>query len=257
MMCSEVSRIAGVLALTFSMIVNATAQGSAGSGGKFEPRFLVDMPTAGMLDKGSFALDISFYEEGGALLGLSIGAFDRFLFGISYGGSKLIGSQTPEMNPLPGFNARVRVLEESVFLPAFAIGFDSQGKDGYIKARERYVVKSPGFFIVASKNYAFLGFLSLHGGLNYSLERSDGDKDANAFAGVEKTIGPFVSFIGEYNIAANDAGLGKGRGYLNAALKWSISGGLTISVNLKDLLKNSGNVSVADRTVALEYIRFF
>ncbi len=254
---SDPVRLSVIFLLMAAIHVHALGQGSAGSGGKFEPRFLVDMPTAGMLDKGSFALDINFYQEGGALLGLSVGVFDRFSLGISYGGSHLIGSQTPVMNDLPGFNARLRVLEEGIYIPALAVGFDSQGKDGYIKELDRYVVKSPGFFVAVSKNYAFLGFLSIHGGLNYSLERADGDKNANAFAGVEKTIGPFVSVMAEYNLAANDGGLGKGRGYLNAALKWSISGGLTLGVNFKDLLKNGGDVTVANRTVSLEYIRFF
>jgi len=210
-----------------------------------------------MLDRGSFALDLSFFQEGGTLLGLTLGVLERFDLGVSYGGSRLIGSQSPVMNDVPGFNARIRVLEESVYFPALAIGFDSQGKDGYLKNLDRYVVKSPGFFLVVSKNYSFLGFLSVHGGMNYSLERADGDKDVNAFAGVEKTIGPFVSVIGEYNVAANDGGLGKGRGYLNAALRWSISGGLTLGVNMKDLLKNSGDIAVANRTVSIEYVRFF
>jgi hypothetical protein len=232
------------------------AQGSAGTGGKFEPRVLVDVPTAGMLDKGSLALDINFYQSGGALLGLTVGVFDRLEFGVSYGGSRLIGTESPVMNEVPGFILKVRAIEENVFLPALAFGFDSQGKDGYIRELSRYVVKSPGFFIVVSKNYSLLGFVSLHGGFNYSLERADGDKNANAFVGIEKTIGPFVSAIAEYNMAANDGGIGKGRGYLNAALKWSISGGLTLGINLKDLLKNRGNVSVANRTVTIEYVRF-
>lgn len=249
----------GLIAMCVFMICAKAclAQGSAGSGAKFEPRTLVDMPTAGMLDKGSFALDINFYQDGGALLGFSVGVFDRVDLGISYGGSRLIGPDDPVMNVVPGFIVKVRLLEEQMFLPALAVGFDSQGKDGYLKDLDRYVVKSPGFFVAVSKNYVFLGFLSIHGGVNYSLERADGDRNANAYAGIEKTLGPFVSAIGEYNIAANDGGLGKGRGYLNAAMKWSISGGLTLGINFKDLLKNRGQVTVADRTVSIEYIRFF
>ncbi len=248
-------------ALLFCLVpIVSYAQGSAGSGGKFEPRFIVDMPTAGMLDKGSYGVDLDFYQEGGVLLGFSVGVFDRLSLGISYGGSHLIGGGTPVMNDVPGFSVKVRILEESSFIPALAIGFDDQGHDGYVKDLSRYVIKSPGFFAVLSKNYAFLGFLSLHGGVNYSLERTDGDKDINGYVGVEKTLGPFISVLAEYNLATNDDGdnsLGQGKGYLNAALRWSISGGLTLGVSFKDLLKNGSGESAANRTVSLEYVRFF
>jgi len=55
-----------------SICPGANAQGSAGTEGSLEPRFLIDVPTAGMLAKGSFALDLDFYQEGGVLLGLSV-----------------------------------------------------------------------------------------------------------------------------------------------------------------------------------------
>lgn len=73
-----------VLAAAFLWIVclqNAAAQGAAGSGGGLEPRFLVDVPTAGMLDKGTFALDVDFYQEGGVLFGMSAGIFERLASG--------------------------------------------------------------------------------------------------------------------------------------------------------------------------------
>jgi len=236
------------------------AQGAAGTSGGQEPRFLVDVPTAGMLDKGNFALDVDFYQEGGVLLGMSVGVFERLSFGISYGGSRLIGSASPVMNDIPGVNLRVRIIEENMVFPAIVLGFDSQGKDGYIKGQDRYRSKSPGFFAVASKNYLLLGYLSLHGGVNYSLERADGDKDPNVFLGVEKTIGPILSFVLEYNLGLNDNSgdaIGKGRGYVNAGLKVSLGNGLTLGVNMKDIIKNGRDITVANRTVRLEYARAF
>ncbi|HTY58875.1 MAG TPA: YjbH domain-containing protein [Bacteroidota bacterium] len=234
------------------------AQGSAGSSGKLEPRVLVDFPTAGMIPRGSLALDVDFYREGGVDLAVAVGIFDRLSAGLSYGGSGLIGAGSPVMNATPGFNVKLRFLEESVYIPALALGFDSQGRDGYNRSLDRYVIKSPGFYAVLSKNYAFLGDLSIHGGSDYSLERSDGNRNVNLFAGIEKTIGPFLSLMIEYNLGSNDTGnnsLGKGRGYLNTGLRCSLGGGLTLGVNLKDLSDNGGNVTVANRTVHIEYVR--
>jgi hypothetical protein len=245
-------------ALLFSC--ELSAQGSAGTGGNIEPRFLVDIPTAGMLGKSTFALDFDFYQEGGVLIGISVGLIDRLSLGVSYGGSKLIGGDSPVMNDVPGVNVKIRILEESTVLPAIAIGFDSQGKDGYIKELDRYRIKSPGFYAAGSKNYQLLGYFSIHGGVNYSLERADDDKDVNIFAGVEKTIGSALSLVLEYNLASNDSdgnALGKGRGYLSAGIRWAVGGGLTLGVNLKDIIKNADDVTVGNRTVKIEYAAFF
>lgn len=239
---------------------NALGQGSAGSAGKLEPRYLIDIPTAGMLAKGSFALDVDFYQEGGVLLGLTAGFLDRFSLGVSYGGSRLLGGGSPVMNDLPGVQLKVRVFEESIAFPAIVLGFDSQGKDGYVRSLNRYVIKSPGLYAAFSKNYALLGFFSIHGGINYSLERADGDRDFNLFAGVEKTVGSVISLVAEYSLAMNDnsgEATGKGRGYLNAGLRWAVGSGLTLSVYFKDLTQNGGSWEVANRTVRIEYVTTF
>jgi hypothetical protein len=251
-------RLIPLLLLPFAASAELRAQGSAGSAGKLEPRALVDFPTAGMIPRGSIAMDVDFYRDGGVDLACAVGIFDRLSAGLSFGGSGLIGAGSPVMNAAPGFNIKLRLLEESVYVPALALGFDSQGHDGYNRRLSRYAIKSPGLYAVFSKNYAVLGFFSLHGGTNYSLERSDGNRNINLFAGIEKTIGPFASFMIEYNLGANDAGtnaLGEGKGYLNLALRCALGGGLTLGINLKDLADNGGNVTVANRTVHIEYIR--
>jgi len=247
----------------FSFLVSygsVWGQGSAGSSGNLEPRTIVDMPTAGMLASGSYGLDFDFFQSGGLLLNFSVGALDWFSLGISYGGSGIIGSGAPNMNPLPGVNVKLRPVEESVLLPALVIGFDSQGKEGYVDSLDRYIIKSPGVFLVASKNYDLLGYISFHAGLNYSFEREDDNRDMNGYLGVEKTIGPALSLLVEYNLGINDShgrAIGDGKGYLNTAIKWTVGGGLTLGFTIKDLTKNGVDKSVGSRTIRIEYARFF
>jgi len=234
------------------------SQGSAGSSGTLEPRYLVDVPTAGMVDKGSLVIDACFFQEGGALVGLSYGIWNRFSVGLSYGGSHLIGGDKPVWNPAPGVNVKLRIVEENPTIPALAIGFDTQGNDGYLPDLDRYTIKSPGLYACLSKNYTFLGYLSIHAGVNYSFERSDGNTDLNYFCGVEKTVGPVFSLICEYNLATNDnsgAALGTGRGYLNACVRWSVGSGFTLSVDVKDVTGNAEEVVAPRRTVSLEFAR--
>ena len=236
----------------------ANAQGSVGSDAIYEPRYLIDIPTAGNIPHKNLALDMDIYQQGGLLVGISLGLFDRVLLGISDGGQNLIGNEKPSWNPVPGFQVKVRIINETVFLPAIAFGFDSQGKETYDKSLERYAIKSFGFYAVVSKNYNFLGDLSLHGGLNYSLERADEDRDPNLFAGVEKTIGPRISVMTEYNIGWNDShnkALGRGRGYLNFGAKFSVGRGFSLGFNIKDIFKNQNEITMGNRTMVIEYIK--
>jgi hypothetical protein len=163
------------------------------------------------------------------------------------------------MYSLPGVNLRVRLLDESVSLPAFTIGFDSQGKGYYNDDLNRYQIKSPGFFIAASKNFEFLGYLSLHGVINYSLERDDADKDLNLGVGFEKTIGGKFSIVGEYDFAVNDntgKALGDGNGFMNFGVRWSIGDGFTLGLNLRDVLDNKKvSTASADRGVFIDFVK--
>lgn len=235
------------------------AQTTAGDASTVEPRQLIDLPTAGVLQRGAFALDVDFFQNGGLGVALSAGALDRLSFGISYGGTGVIGNGSVTMQKLPGVNLKLRLIDESMALPAIALGFDSQGKEAYIDSTERYTIKSRGLYAVASKNYAFFGNLSLHGGVNLSMERGDGDKDMDVFVGAEKSLGHDISLLGEYDFGFNDNGprsLGQGKGYFNLGCRWSFGNGFTIGFDLKNIFRNQNNlVTIGNRTMKVEYIK--
>jgi hypothetical protein len=234
------------------------AQGWAGSDAKTEPRSLIDIPTAGLLRGGEKSFQVDFYRADGLQAAFNYGITDRLLFGLAYGGTRIIGTSPPEWNEVPGFLVKVRVLEESASFPALVIGFDSEGAEGYIGDRDRFTIKSPGLYLVMSKNYDASGFLGFHGGCNYSLEKSDGDKDLNLFFGIDKTLGSFLSLIAEYSAGFNDNGarsLSRGRGYLNAGIAASPGAGISIALHFKDLFENQPHEGFANRTLRIDYAR--
>jgi hypothetical protein len=238
------------------------AQSYAGESAVIEPTMLIDKPTAGLLKRGSYSVTSNFYQNGGVLVGIAVGIFEPFSFGISYGGTDIIGQNKIDMNPLPGVQAKLRIFNESTTTPAIAVGFDSQGKEPYLAADslKRYTIKSPGVYVVASKNYSVMGNLSLHGGVNRSLEQADGDADLNVFVGAEKSLGKDISIMMEYDFANNDNtghALGKGNGYLNFGFRWSWGKGLTVGFNLKNITKNQDNVNVGNRTLQIDYVGSF
>ncbi|MFI5251410.1 MAG: hypothetical protein ACHQQQ_03165 [Bacteroidota bacterium] len=248
--------IAGLFAFYLFFPSPSYSQGSAGSSSDIEPRYLVDIPTAGMFPHRTLALDMNYYQNGGILFGVSGGLFNRVILGLSYGGTNIVGAETPVWNKNVGFQFRLRLLEESMMIPAILLGYDSQGKDGYIDSLGRYAIKSLGFYATASKNYKMLGFFSIHGGINYTTEHGAESQHANLFFGAEKTLGQYVSVVGEYNAGFNDQyhdALGKGRGYMNFGLKCTVGSGFTLSFNLKDVMRNQQNVSIGNRTLSLEY----
>jgi hypothetical protein len=260
-----VKRILAIfLASAFFQILPTTmmAQSYAGESATSEPTMLIDKPTAGLLKRGTYSVTSDFYEQGGVLVNLAVGIFEPFSFGISYGGTDIIGHDKIAMNPMPGVQAKLRVFSESTAMPALAIGFDSQGKEPYLKADslQRYTIKSPGVYVVASKNYAVLGNLSIHGGINRSLEDKDGDSDLDMFVGVEKSAGKDISLMLEYDFATNDnnnQALGKGYGYMNFGFRWAWGKGLTIGFNLKNITRNQDNINIGNRTLQIDYIGVF
>ena len=62
-------RLPFLFLLLVSAVASAFGQGSAGSSGSVEPRFLVHVPIAGMLRGGALCLDTDLYREGGLLVG--------------------------------------------------------------------------------------------------------------------------------------------------------------------------------------------
>jgi hypothetical protein len=243
----------------FFITTIAFAQGTGGTNAKYEERSLIDLPTAGVMTKGYSAVSLDVMPDGVVMSKIEVGIYDGFSFGISYGGSNIIGTGSVDWYKLPGINVRARIMDETNLIPAITIGFDSQGKGDYYSDLQRYQFKSPGFFAVGSKNFEFLGYFSVHAAVNYTLEREDGDKDLNLGLGFEKTIGSKVSIVGEYDFAINDNtgnALGKGNGYLNLGVRWSIGDGLTLGLNLRDLLDNKRFVSNhADRGIFVEYVK--
>ncbi|MDZ7765400.1 MAG: hypothetical protein U5K00_13395 [Melioribacteraceae bacterium] len=192
-----------ILAILFSMSISF-AQGTAGTNAKYEYRSLIDLPSAGILEKGFVGVSADVLPYGVVISKIEVGVFDNFSFGISLRWSKHNWYRKIDWYELPGVNVRARLVDETESMPAFTLGFDSQGKGLYDSELNRFEIKSPGFYVAAAKNFELLGYLSLHGIINYSLERDDDDKDLNLGVGFEKTVGDKISIVGEYNFAIND-----------------------------------------------------
>ena len=257
----------------------------------FPPLELITAPTSGTLPKGSFTLEALLMKDGGILPKLSVGISDNFCIGLSYGFQDFISEKKPSVNkPMPEIQVKYRLYSETTTFPAIVIGLDTQGKGRYIVREnilgfsnfQRYEQKAWGVYLVASKNWNLLGNLGLHIGLNKNTWESDPyltssqenifkDKDLNLFFGFDKEINRSFSLLLEYDTAINDyqpdIGLdlfGKGKGYLNAGVRWSIAKNMMIEIDFNDISKNyinndlmNGEKEYSNRELKIIYFEKF
>ncbi|MBI2419920.1 MAG: hypothetical protein HYV28_18810 [Ignavibacteriales bacterium] len=236
------------------------AQTTAGEDAKMEYRTLIDMTASGVLERGMVAVSNDVMPGGVLIARFEAGIFTDMNIGVSFGGANIIGSGSPRWYKLPAASLRYKLFNETLNMPQMTIGFDSQGKGEFIDSLDRYAIKSPGLFLAGSKNFAIFGYLTFHGSLNYSFENGDGDNFINMMVGAEKTLGSKVSLIGEYDFGFNDNGAdskaSKGNGYLNIGVRWAPAEGITLGIDLRDMLSNKKWApGGADRALKLEFIK--
>lgn len=238
----------------------------------FPPRVLVDMPTAGTLPRGHFSLGVRMYTMGGGMGFTNIGLSNRFMVGISFGGTNVISDQDADWNPGIEFSLKFRVVDELPYLPAMSVGYSSQGYGAFNELQDRYTYKSRGFYAVASRSFYFYRWTAgWHGGINYSVSDEEtenaangdiADNDVNFFLGADATFNYNLALLLEYDAALNDDRSandfsGKGRGYLNLSVKWLFTRNLEIELMGKDLLVNRPEAETFSREVRLTYIESF
>lgn len=220
------------------------------------PVYNVDHPTAGLLEHGEYLFTGRVGPESSILVGVRIGFKSVVQIGTSFGVQKVFDRGDVDVNDKIGFQLRLRLIEESL-APALAVGFDSQGRGFYREDEKRYDRKSPGFYLVLSKNYISpVGEFSLHGGMNYSTEDRD-DNDPNLFACGDWRLIEQLSLLLDVDTALNDnvdgGNFGKGGIYMDGAIRLDYGESLTFMLIFRDLTGNFGLTSGVGRELEISY----
>ncbi len=223
---------------------------------------LVDSPTAGIIPHGGYLFFGSIGPNSSLLFGVKIGFHDRLMVGVSFGLQKFVGRGEIVLNEKPGFEVRLRMIEEGETNPALALGIDTQGEDSYIEENWRYERKSKGFYIVFSKNYTLFRDFSLHGGINYSLE-NEFEESVNFFGGMSCEFITGFSVLLDYNAAMDDddseieSSLTRGKGYFDAGLRFDYMENLRMKILFQDLLGNYIPDNGVARSIEIYYVNYF
>jgi len=255
---SPIRRIGFVIAVAVPWLVCSTVSHAQ----ILEDIAIVDSPTAGVLPHGGYLFFGSFGPESSILTGLKVGFFDRVLLGASFGVQKFIGRGTMVANDKLGLEVRLRVIDESMRWPAFALGIDTQGEDWYLESDERYERQSKGVYLAASKNYRLIEDFSIHGGMGYSLENRD-EAEPNIFGGFSLELIKGFSILADYNAALDDndrdvaSHRTRGRGYLDGGIRFDYRDNLRFKILFKVLLDNYIPESGVFRSIEVFYINSF
>ena len=225
-----------------------------------QPIYAIDKPTAGILPHGMYLLRARTGPESSFLTGLRVGFGDILHFGVSFGMQRVFERGDPTFNDHVGFQVRARLIPETA-VPALAAGFDSQGLGVYHEGAERYDRKSPGVYVILSKNYTLVaGDLSLHGGVSWSTERRD-DDDPNVFAGADLTVLQRLSFLLDADAALNDntddGAFGRGGIYLDAGIRLYYGESIVMTLVFRDLSGNFAATQSVGREFELAFVEFF
>ena len=239
--------------------VTLLSEGSAGEDATYESRRIVDMPTAGVIPKGTFEVNAFLMQSGGMMTEFAAAPFDNFMIGVSFGGSNIIGVSTPSFQDFPGVQIKYRILDETKTFPALALGLNSQGLGLYDKNEERYQTASPGFYLSSSKSFKWpVGLVFVHAGINYSLEPKPDDRSVNFYFGAEQTIYKRISLAAEFNANLEDNSyFMENKGLLNFHVKWAASDNLTVALMFRDVFANFRASESLVRFVGIEYISRF
>lgn len=248
-----------ILAIFFANSYQIFSLGTAGENAKYETRWIVDMPTAGMLGDKSYSVVAAVYPSGGLMAAFDAGFLRYFNAGIRVSGNNIVGDGDITWQWLPGISVKGRLLNETKSIPAIVLGFESQGGSNYI-GEHRFKTHSPGFYLAVSKSFRWeIGYLGLHGGLNYSLEPKPDAASPNFYGGIEQAIGDYFAINIEYNFQLDERvnHLYSKRGLLNASVRGSVATGVTAEIRFRDLFNHASYASGHERIVALEIIKFF
>ena len=240
----------------------------------YPPLDLVSVPTSGTLPRGSYTYETYLSKNGAVMPRLAIGLTESLTFGVSHGIHNMIGDNKPTYNPQPGFQIKYRIFDESESFPAIVIGLDTQGKGEFSESIidmdiSRYERKAAGFYFVTSKNWDFLWNLGFHLGLNKNLWEKSGDpeddNDTNLYLGIDKELNRSFSLIIEFDAGLNDnedeynvsdLSAGKGKGFLNAGIRWSVGKNLLLEINFNDIRKNT-DAEYTNREIKVMYSSSF
>ncbi|GEM_PF-432740 len=243
--------------LLFLLLSNpffAFSQGTSGENALFESRSIVDLPTAGIAPKKSLTIYSLVRENGSVLFEGSYSPFDDIQLGGGYVLNNLIGTEDVTASIIPLIHTKWRLLNERKYTPAITLGFSTFGRGKFEQTKKEFQTNSPGVYIALSKEWKWsVGSLSTHGGINFSFDPEQVNRNPNYYFGLEQALSSRLSVLLEYNAMLDETRYSS-KGLLNTAFRFSIIKGVTLEFQLRDIFKSTSQNNTIPRNIGLDFV---
>lgn len=161
----------------------------------FSPETLViDVPTASVLDKYQASFLTRAYSQGSIMESLDFGVIPQVNIGFSLAVYELVGNSSDIKVLDPDFQAKWKLYDGSLYMPAIAIGYDGR-RYGYNRKTKDYMDDRKGGYITFTREI-FTPGLDASAGVNLS----DFDRhDVYFFTGLSWRVKDWAALLAEWD----------------------------------------------------------
>lgn len=166
---------------------------------------IIDVPTAETLDRYQASFLTRAYDHGTVMESIDFGVYPRINLGISIAVHELIGSSSSVRVLDPDFQAKWKLYDGNLYMPAIAIGYDGRRYGyGYNHRRtytktKQYLDDRKGGYITFSREVFVPG---LHASAGLNLSDFDFD-DLYMFTGLFYNVADNISLLAEWDNIRN------------------------------------------------------
>jgi len=211
---------------------------------------ILDVPTADVLDRYQAAFVTRAYDHGTVMESIDFGVYPRINVGLSLAVHELLGSSDSVRVLDPDFQAKWKIHDGSLYLPAIAIGYDGRRYGyGYDRSRhyartKKYLDNRKGGYLTFTREIIIPG-LTASAGVNFSDFEWD---EFYGFGGLFYRITDQINAYGEWdnirNVRDSRANAGM-RFYLHPSL------------SLDGAVRRIGRGSESERILQIRYVTNF
>ena len=211
---------------------------------------LIDVPTAETLDRYQASFLTRAYDHGTVMESIDFGVFPRINLGVSVAVHELLGSSSSVRVLDPDFQAKWKIYDGSLYLPAIAVGYDGR-RYGYGYDTKRNYTKTKDYLDDRKGGYVTLSREIIVPGLNATagVNLSDFDfDDLYMFTGLFYHLAEQASLTAEWDNIRNirDSRLNLGvRFYLHPSLA------------LDGAVRRIGRGDESERVLQIRYVTNF
>ncbi|MCL2145134.1 MAG: hypothetical protein FWH43_06560 [Endomicrobia bacterium] len=139
--------------------------------------YILDSPTTGILNYGSYDVSFRFFSGGSVQTRLDFGVFKFMYVGIAWELDNFVGNEEMTI-AVPALSVKIRLYEGNMIWPSVAFGYDGQGYFFDEDLEDDYVQRGRGIYLVTGREVFFEG-LNVNLGINVNNFK---DTTVHAFA---------------------------------------------------------------------------